>query len=583
MPVSQSSKRPPPLDIQIAFQGGGARLALLLPVVEALQELETGDPNKGLQPEIVVTRVSGTSAGAIAAALLAGDGNIPALLEYLRRLSANDQTLRSIFPPTSKLGVLGKLQLAKRLLWDKKPIGDEGALSKLLGDALEAANIRRGSSVGELAENGKPCLLVSVNLGSKDRVIAPPNAKLVQALADSAALPFIFRLSGDRMDGGILDNLPIDALKSPATPGSASGHIVAVAFDEPDFVPQPGNAFELAAALLDTTMTFKTRASRDAVTPDHVYELPGDVGGLRVTSFDIQTFMDFINDKNAYQRVKDRTATWFRNFIKLKEQQRTRSGPPPEKIEVNRKLEAVEANLRVLAEQNFHHPTMKVDESVFEIIAHSLEDPDNPDRSPDIVRSIDKVRVGNEPLFVHAGVLFSAKPIISRDYKVFDSRQQQVEFVAFDIPGETKGVTWHLTVFTRPLPPSSVKDETYTIQHTYRVLDFMRPLLDEGGDYLGQEFAQAEVTKVAEIRLCVPKHVGPLVLLPGSPEELATLKIPLDELTARKAPLVAGRQQKKQVVPACPEGYDAYVWRGEGCERGHALRVVYRKAGFLPD
>ena len=191
-------------------------------------------------------------------------------------------------------------------------------------------------------------------------------------------------------------------------PGNVHGEIVAIAFDEPDFIPQPGNALESAASLLDTTMTFKTRALRDAVTSNHVYEIATNVGGIAVTSFDIDTFITFMNDKNAYKTVKDDTKVWFRNFIKSKEQQRTGSGDAPEQIEVNRRLDVFQTNLRSVAEHNFRHHTLRVSETVFEVTAHSLETPDDPRRKPDIVRVIDKVRVGSEPLFMHAAVLFSA-------------------------------------------------------------------------------------------------------------------------------------------------------------------------------
>jgi len=578
------------MNLQIAFQGGGARLALLVPIVDALLELEHVDK------EIKVTRVSGASAGAIAAALLAGQGNIPALVQHLRGLCANDGIqLKKIFPSVSNLSYAGKFQLAKRLLWDKKPIGDEAGLSALLGNALDAAGIKRGSSVGDLIKV-KPCFLISVNLGRRDRDPAPPSSKLLQALMDSAGLPFIFRLTGDRLDGGILDNLPIDVLKSPESPGSVHGEIVAIAFDEPDFIPQPGNALELAASLLDTTMTFKTRASRDAVTSNHVYEVATNVGGIAVTSFDIDTFIAFINDQNAYKAVKDDTKVWFRKFIKLKEQERTGSTDPSDQaasqdaahavdypaLEASRRLEVFQTNLRSVAEHNFRHHTLQVSETIFEVTALGLETPDDPKRKPDIVRVIDKVRVGSEPLFMHAAVLFSggASYVISRDYKVFDSKMEQVEFVAFDIPGETGAITWHLTIFLSPLPPS---EEIYTIQQTYEVMDFMRPLHQNGVDYLAQEFVQAEVTKIAEIKLCVPKTLGPLILQQGTPEQLATLNLPVDALAARKRPLVEGKLQKKAVVASCPANYDAYVWRGEHCKRGDALRVVYRKGTPVPD
>jgi predicted acylesterase/phospholipase RssA len=127
-----------PMNLQIAFQGGGARLALLIPVIEALQQLEK-------DKEINVTRIAGTSAGAIAAALLAGNGNIPALVEHLRRITRNDATLKKAFPPVGNLTPWEQLKLLKTIFWNKSSIGDETSLSTLIGDALEAANIWLGN------------------------------------------------------------------------------------------------------------------------------------------------------------------------------------------------------------------------------------------------------------------------------------------------------------------------------------------------------------------------------------------------------------------------------------------------------
>ena len=74
---------PEPMNIQISFQGGGARLALLLAAAEAIRELESGP-----EPLIKVTRIAGTSAGAIIGAFLAGglDLNQISLFETEGRL-----------------------------------------------------------------------------------------------------------------------------------------------------------------------------------------------------------------------------------------------------------------------------------------------------------------------------------------------------------------------------------------------------------------------------------------------------------------------------------------------------------------
>jgi hypothetical protein len=281
-----------------------------------------------------------------------------------------------------------------------------------------------------------------------------------------------------------------------------------------------------------------------------------------------------MNDDNAYNRVKEETLVWFRNFIELKEQQRTASGPAtPKPMEVDGQLDAFQTNLRRVAEHNVRHPTLHVVESIFEVVAQSLEAPDDPKRSPDIVRIIDRVRIGSEPLFMHSAVLFTggSSVVISRDYRVFNSKREQIDFVAFDVPGEPKGITWHLTMFLNPLPPSQVRDEIYTLQQTYKVMDFMRPLHQHGCDYLGQGFVQAAVTDIAEIRLCVPQTLGPLVLLPGTPEQLATLNPQVDALTASKKVLADGKEQKGLILDACPPNYRAYVWRAENWKYGRLI------------
>ena len=66
-----------PVPIQVVFQGGGAKLCDLLAAAEAIEGLEKAG-------EIVIRRVAGTSAGAIAACLLASGQSIESVRERLR-------------------------------------------------------------------------------------------------------------------------------------------------------------------------------------------------------------------------------------------------------------------------------------------------------------------------------------------------------------------------------------------------------------------------------------------------------------------------------------------------------------------
>jgi predicted acylesterase/phospholipase RssA len=126
-----------PPTIQVAFQGGGARLALLLPVVHALRDLEEAGT-------LVISRVAGTSAGAMAAALVAGQANMAALLEHLRGLE--DGTLEKAFPALDKARLHRKLRLLGRLFLRNRPLASDAPLADLLARAFKASGIARSAT-----------------------------------------------------------------------------------------------------------------------------------------------------------------------------------------------------------------------------------------------------------------------------------------------------------------------------------------------------------------------------------------------------------------------------------------------------
>ena len=75
-----------PFKMQLAIQGGGARLALLMAAASPIQKLIRDE-------KIELTRVVGTSAGAIVAAFLAADVDIETFREVL--LARREELLRS--------------------------------------------------------------------------------------------------------------------------------------------------------------------------------------------------------------------------------------------------------------------------------------------------------------------------------------------------------------------------------------------------------------------------------------------------------------------------------------------------------
>ena len=163
------------MPIQLVLQGGGAKLIALLAAMEAVEELEAAG-------RIVVTRLCGTSAGAIAACLFAA--RVP--MAKARKSFENHfkGKIDKLFPiPSNKSFLLKTYQ--EQTIWQTGPIlkfFQEIFQSKTLSElGVPAAVV-----VSDLS-NTKPLVLSSWDKETQGRSVA-------DALLDSMALPFFFRI-----------------------------------------------------------------------------------------------------------------------------------------------------------------------------------------------------------------------------------------------------------------------------------------------------------------------------------------------------------------------------------------------------
>jgi len=119
--------------IQIAFQGGGAKFVAMLPAASAfITANETG--------VIKITRVSGTSAGSICAALVATKSDLTTVRRYLIGNAAAH--LKNLVPRD----VLSLLELAER----------RGKYKKLFSGIMNVGTIR--DSLERIILRGQPVL-----------------------------------------------------------------------------------------------------------------------------------------------------------------------------------------------------------------------------------------------------------------------------------------------------------------------------------------------------------------------------------------------------------------------------------------
>jgi predicted acylesterase/phospholipase RssA len=235
-----------PLRIQLAIQGGGAKICALIAALEAVQLLE----KEGV---LQVTRIAGTSAGAIAGALFASRVEMAMVKERLGKITSDE--LARMFPMPTRRHLFWKLIVKQEPLWSSKPLRD--LLSRLFGDSGAPSTLQ------EASKHGIDMRIVASDLSNGQKIVYSGDAPLMNALLDSAGLPFCFRTwtkSGSAVvvDGGICENLPSEELEEFS---KKDGPVVGISFVDKEraFVE---DIVGFSKSLLNTAMTNSERRAR---------------------------------------------------------------------------------------------------------------------------------------------------------------------------------------------------------------------------------------------------------------------------------------------------------------------------------
>ena len=251
--------------------------------------------------EVQLTRVVGTSAGAIVAAMLAADVDIETFRQVL--LAGKGQEL------LSQLGTPGKLSFLK-VFTTGLPIWNEKIVIDLLRPRFEEKKINfvrdvRGVQNTEL-------FIVRTDLAAADSSVAGPDEALLYALAGSCGLPFAFRTwkTGPVVDGGITQNFAWQQLAE--TPGTVNGFgpVIGIMFDREVPNQSPGKSFEFCAALLGAAMDSATEKARLSLGKALVFSIKPSFG-----TFDFKAALDR-GLTTEYDSIRKDAGNWFQDFVK---------------------------------------------------------------------------------------------------------------------------------------------------------------------------------------------------------------------------------------------------------------------------
>jgi predicted acylesterase/phospholipase RssA len=527
-----------PFKCQLAIQGGGAKLIALLAAMEAAQELQR-------EGHIQVTRIAGTSAGAIAAALFAAESDMVAVRNRLVRTLGAD--VNRLFPaPTFR-------QLMWTTWWCERPLWNERDVRAILDPIFKEAKVY---SLGDLTEkpSGIKVHLLASNLADGAKIVhsseKDPKKSIVSALLDSCAIPYCFRVwprggGPTIVDGGICENLPSDELLAFE---KDDGPVLALSF-RPVWPGPPQDFLAFTMALLDTAMNNSVDRAKARLGADRLHLID-----TNLTTFDFGAASTFSNLDG--DPIRKAATEFFRAFVEKEEKsQASRSLPGDPWSELN--LETMEGAWRIYTAQHAQR-LVSYEHCSLIVQANCLESDGHESAHADFVTYSGRFRTREEFFCTMLSIIPTEGTVVSlanSEIYVSAANGQSIDYVlmpARDPSAVAKRPA--LLFFTPPLPADS---GPYTLELKQRVPGFMKRLLEGRRDDL---FIDTKATsgniETIDLVLQVPKAFKEARLLPDS---------------ARPA----GREmtQHERVQYSAPPGFRTLGWRAEGFEAGERFRV----------
>ncbi len=316
-----------PVKIQLALQGGGAKILCLIAALKAIEELETDNKLK-------VTRIVGTSAGAIAGALYATKIPMGEILTWFESENGKNVLKKLNIKEKSKSESKFKLKIQK--MFDSLKIlpslfkfyyGREIIKQDILKDVLKSLfligkiDIEKVTlSEFESHSNWIPFSSTYTDILNNTSGQPTKNDNLMNALLESAGLPFVFRtyksVNSTHVDGGICENLPTGSLER-----TESEYVVAIAFEQNNY-RETSSILKYAQALLFTAMDNSVTRAVDMLGDDSVCKLNTDIDTLQ--------FEKILGTRNKKQidTAYDKSKTFFVKFAKQHKVQEFLLGDP---------------------------------------------------------------------------------------------------------------------------------------------------------------------------------------------------------------------------------------------------------------
>lgn len=503
--------------VQVAFQGGGARIAALLAAAEAIRACR----------ELEVTRVAGTSAGAIAALIFASGAEIPGVREAL--LQRGDKGIARLFPPRC---TLRQFWIAAR----GNPLYDIDELRKLLKELLKG-HVDDRTTLGGLPI---PTFITVTDAASGEKKVLKDDDGALRAVVDSSALPFVFRHSAAlkdnaHLDGGLCENLPTSELRKE----QSYGEVIAVSF-KPDDPELPSGPLALAARMLDLSIQNSVHRAIQDIGKANVHEI-----STQLTTFDFSNVCAKGLHDDPYGRVRAETREWLDTWVK---------GRTKSKRQVATELPSHEMESRVGAIYSMLRSEVVVVRSTMIVVAHEFAAPEQANE----VFNLRRLKPKAELRCWISSLGSSGEHETEGEWAVTDSAgTMRDDFIA--VPARTGRVDDMQTValfFRQPLPA----DVEHEISRSSRMSGVFKNIHEGKTEFLSHTNTEHLEVLESHIILVVPNDWRVTVQFGGQVGGR-------DLLPAEMRRLYAGYVQR--------EGMKAIGWQTNNLRQGTTFEVTF--------
>jgi predicted acylesterase/phospholipase RssA len=241
---------------QFVFQGGGAKLGCLVAAADAIA---ANVESLGIE----IRGVSGASAGAVAAVILASGRPPNHFADRLRQIGPN--FISKVVKQYNDVIMLVYVLLGHRLYDRPKFVEFFNALLELDDQPIK-----------KFSDLKYPVHLFATDLATKSSISYDNSSEILvaEALADSCAIPFFlhtFRDTKDIIDGGLVSNLPIEHLAKK--PGHSQDEIIAISFSEGGVNQKSSSLKEYIMAIAATAIDSHVNKAITKLPTNHIHKI----------------------------------------------------------------------------------------------------------------------------------------------------------------------------------------------------------------------------------------------------------------------------------------------------------------------